>query len=185
MNTPKAKGFSFDRLLTDPMAMFGVLGGMGVLVVGVWMVAGSPGAKDEDGPDGGFQAAPTKSAAGAHAAGAEVGSSLKVAKLKTPGAARPETAEALKDSHASASAGSDGLLHGTLAEIEASQKDKTLETAKVSDVAQNAGTKKPIPVEAAGGAHVPGAAPDSTKLAALPKGNFGPSTNLNNSDFAG
>lgn len=185
MNPNKPKGFSVDRLLNDPMAMFGALGAMGVLVVGAWLVAGSPGTKDEDGPDGGFQAAPTKSAAGRSAAAA-VGSSLKVAKLKTPGAAGAAGAESLKDAHGSASAGSDGFLHGTLAEIEAAEKAKKgVETAKVEDAAAPQAARKPIPVEASGGAHVPGAAPDSTKLAALAKGNFGPSTNLSNSDFAG
>lgn len=185
MNPNKPKGFSVDRLLNDPMAMFGALGAMGVLVVGVWIAVGSPGTKDEDGPDGGFQAAPTKSAAG-RAAAAVVGSSLKVAKLKTPGAARAEGAEGLKDAQGSASAGSDGFLHGTLAEIEAAEKaKKTVETAPVADAASPQASKKPIPVEVAGGAHVPGAAPDSTRLAAMAKGNFGPSSNLNNSDFAG
>ena len=185
MNNQKAKGFSLDRFLTDPLAMFGALGAMGALVVGVWIVAGPSTAKDEDGPDGGFSAAPTKSAVSARAA--EVGSSLKVAKLKTPGAARGEASEVLKDAHGSASAGSDGFLRGTISEIEAAEKAKTAEAEKAPEAAapQSGGNKKPIPIEAAGGAHVPGSAPDSTKLAALPKGTFGPAANLGNADFAG
>ncbi|TBR18671.1 hypothetical protein EPO15_15015, partial [bacterium] len=177
-----------ERLLNDPMALVGALGAMGALVVTVWMVAGSPGSKDkeDEGAAGGFQTAPTKSAA-AGAARAEVGSSLKVAKLKDPTAAKGGAGEGLKDAQGSASAGSDGTMYGTIAEIEASQKAKAAEDAKAADAAapQSGGSKKPIPTEVAGEAHVPGSAPDSTRLAAMAKGNFGPAGNLNNSDFAG
>lgn len=187
MNPNKPKGFSVERLLNDPMAMFGALGGMGALVVTVWMVAGSPSTKDEDGVAGGFQSAPTKSAASGKSVG-EVGSSLKVAKLKDPTAGKGVGGEGLKDAHGSASAGSDGFLRGTLSEIEAAEKAKAADAAKSIETTavQATAGKKSIPTEVAGGGgHVPGSAPDSTKLAAMAKGNFGSAPNLNNSDFAG
>lgn len=185
MNTKKTKGFSVERLLNDPMAMFGALGVMGALVVTVWVAAGSGQAKEEDaGGASSFQGAASRAGVSAKPA-REVGSSLKVAKLKGAGSARAAGEESLRDSHGSASAGSDGILRGTLADIEASEKAKAADAAKAVQAPASGAGKKAIPVETAGGAHVPGAAPDSTKLAAIGKSNFGPAGSLSNTDFAG
>lgn len=173
------KGMSLERLLNDPMAMFGALGVCGALVVVVWVVAGSSGPKDDEASTGSFVAAPS---ATAHAkVVVPAGSSLGVAKFKA-GARGATSAEVLKDAGGSASIGGHGILRGTMAEIEAGQK---ADAAKESSAgAETAVAKKAIPVESDSGAHVPGMVPDSTQLAAAGKGSFGPTANLNNSGYS-
>ncbi|MBI5597042.1 MAG: hypothetical protein HY928_13195 [Elusimicrobia bacterium] len=171
----KPKGFSLDRLLNDPVAMFGALGAMGALVLTVWFVAGRNAPRDEEASGGGFAA---HSAGAAKPAAAVAGSNLGVAKLKGKASAGA-LPEVLKDAGSSASASADGTVTGTMAEIAAAQKAEDEKAA-----GEAAAKRKAIPVESSGRGHVPGMAVDSTKLAAAGQGGFGAPGGLSNSDFS-
>ncbi|MBI3297090.1 MAG: hypothetical protein HYZ75_02925 [Elusimicrobia bacterium] len=168
----KSKGLSLDRLLNDPMAMFGALGVLGAVVVTVWMVGGAPSQKEED-AGASFAAAPAGRAA-AKAPVRSVGSSLGVAKLKG-GSKAAAGSEGLKDAGGSASPEGDGFLRGTMAEIAASQKK-----ADAKQAAAAAG-RTPIPIEGTESGHVPGMAPDSTQWAAAGQAGFAPGPDRGNS----